>query len=133
MSKPSDTITIVNAPHIGIQLRNESGLSGPETLTVGTLDALTELREQIDQYLQKRGQVEYIKSIHAIRLAAEEGYTLSAHTLNVACDRGNIANAKKLRGRWHMPKPEFERWYAEWKLKKDRQAESEEADNQENK
>lgn len=107
-------ITIGSAHHMGITLCSASD----ETLTIGSLAALAELQTQIEDYLQQCGQVEYIKTIHAIRRAAVEGYELHATTLNSACERGTIANAKKLRSRWHMPKPEFETWYADWKFKK---------------
>jgi hypothetical protein len=113
-------ITITNTHKHGIQLNNDQGPDGSETLTLGTLDALVSLQEQIEVYLQKRGKTEYITTYYACRLAKAEGYVLKATTLNSACTRGTIPQAKKLYGRWQMPKPSFETWYTAWKSKKEK-------------
>jgi len=113
-------ITIVNTHNHGIQLQSDTGPSGPEALTLGTLDAVDSLQEQLGSYLQKRGQTEYITTYHAAKQAKTEGYILKATTLNSACSRGSIPHAKKLYGRWKMPKPSFNIWYAAWKSKKDK-------------
>jgi hypothetical protein len=106
--------TFTNTRHAGIQLSNDAN----ETFTVGTLDALVVLRDEIDNYLEKRGKTEYITTFNAIRLAQAEGYDLPTTTVTNACIRGTIPNTKKLAGRWRMPKAEFDIWYAEWKTKK---------------
>lgn len=112
-------ITIVNTHNHGIQLQSDGGPSGPETLTLGDLGAVVNLRAQLDSYLEKRGQTEYITTFNAVRLAKAEGYHIPTTTLTAACERGTIPNTRKLAGRWRMPKAEFETWYSEWKSKKD--------------
>ena len=109
-------VTITNTHQHGLQLSNEAG----ETFTLGTLEAVAHLQEQLEEYLQKRGKTDYITTFHAAKLAKADGYTLKATTLNSACIRGSIPHAKKLYGRWKMPKSAFDIWYNSWKSKKDK-------------
>lgn len=118
--KVGPKVQIVNAHQVGIQLRSETG----EVLTLGSLENAAQLRDALVNYLSKRGHdIEYITTYHARRRAKAEGYDLSPGTLNSACARLQIPNAKKLHGRWKMPLAEFEVWYNDWKIKKDKEPE----------
>lgn len=105
---------ITNTHKHGLQLQNDAG----ETLTVGELINLIDLHKEIDNYLQKRGKTDYISTFRARRLATTEGYNVPTNSITSACERGNIINARKSKGRWQIPVASWEQWYSEWKERK---------------
>ncbi|MEZ4867690.1 MAG: hypothetical protein R3C14_40570 [Caldilineaceae bacterium] len=92
---------------------------GNQQFSVPSLAELVTLHTELTEYLSKRQQVAFISSLEAVARAKDDGYTLSISTLNGACAYGTIPHARKHAGRWSMPLPEFEQWYARWKAKQD--------------
>ena len=86
-------------------------------IRLANLDELTELHAGIGEYLAGQKVGEFIGSAQAQELARHQGYTVPITTLVNACARGTIPAAHKKRGRWYMPRANFDAWFSEWKAK----------------
>lgn len=106
--------TIVKDKTHGLQLQNDAGATFP----IGEIVNLLDLHREIGHYLQQKGKTEYISTFRARKLATAEGYNVPTNSITTACERGNILNAKKSKGRWQMPVTSWEQWYNAWKDRK---------------
>lgn len=105
---------IVNRHGSGLTLLDDNDHEFP----IGTLEALTELVAVLHDYREKRGVIEYISTLDAMRQAAAAGYTIPITTLNNACRNNSIPNVRKHAGRWRMPQTAFDEWFKAWRNKK---------------
>ena len=90
-----------------------------QVLLLANINELSALHQAMGAYLDERKVGEFIGSATAQNMAREAGYEIPITTLVNSCSRGTIPGAHKKRGRWYMPKSNFEAWFAEWKAKKE--------------
>ena len=82
------------------------------------------LHQQVGEWLAGQRVDGYLSTGEALAIAAAAGYTLPITTLNSACSRGQIPDARKRRKRWQVPQAGFEQWFRKWKAVQDRRAEA---------
>jgi hypothetical protein len=86
-------------------------------MRLANIAELTELHTAISEYLAGQKVGEFIGSAQAQEIARSEGFEIPITSLVNACTRGTIPAAHKKRGRWYMPRANFEAWFQEWKAK----------------
>lgn len=91
-------------------------------LRAQSLSELQALYVSIGEYLTQNNATEWMSTAEAREIAEADGKDLPFRTLNNACKRGTIPNARLQGDRWIMPKSEFKTWYNAWKSKKGTQS-----------
>ena len=89
------------------------------------LSAVTEvaaLHQQLGEWLADQRADGYLSSGEAVAIAAAAGYSLPLTTINSACNRKQIPDARKRRKRWQIPRTSFEIWFRQWKSVQERRA-----------
>jgi hypothetical protein len=82
-----------------------------EELRIHTRAELLDLQRQINDLLGA-APTDYIRTPEAQQIAEQRlGRRLHLQTLNMACQRGSIPNARKAGGRWEFPRSEFLNWF----------------------
>lgn len=86
-------------------------------MRLANLDELAELHTAISDHLASQRVGDFIGSSQAQEIAKAEGYDIPITTLVNACARGTLSGAHKRKGRWFMPRENFNLWFQEWKSK----------------
>lgn len=95
-----------------------------QTLHLTDFAEVAALHQQLGEWLECRRAEGYLSTGEAIAIAAASGYALPITTLNSACSRGQIPNARKRRKRWQLPQTGFTEWFQQWKAVQDRRMET---------
>lgn len=86
-------------------------------LRMYTVEEAQEVYRLLGDWLAEKKATDVIGSAEAQRVAMEAGRKIPASTLINACARGTIPGAFKRKGRWYMPRENFDLWLQEWKIR----------------
>ena len=82
-----------------------------QELRIHSREEILDLQRQIND-LPGATPTDYIRTPEAQQIAEQRlGRRLHLQTLNMACQRGSIPNARKVGGRWEFPRTEFLNWF----------------------
>jgi hypothetical protein len=82
-----------------------------EELRIHSRQELIDLQHQINDLLGTTS-IDYIRTVEAQQIVQQRiNRRLHLQTLNMACQRGSIPNARKVGGRWEFPREEFLSWF----------------------
>lgn len=87
-------------------------------LRMYTLEEAQEVYRLLGDWLAEKKATDMIGSAEAQQIAADNGYRIPSSTMINACTRGTIPGAFKRKGRWYMPRENFDLWLQEWKIRK---------------